>query len=619
MLFGTCQIRIAQSPHCLACWHGHSTCRSTPARASKRCRQIPQSRWSPDMTAPETARARRSPAATLACSPPLDVRVPLSSNVPLRLFFFRFERLVRLRSTTVEGGRALARRGEKLRRALSARVLVRAAVSRRRRRAAEEADSSLRAGGSLRLRPQEPAEWPDAASLGTKNARIARRVSHVAAERTAPVVALAHRRLARRAFAKALGEGAGGDERRPQFRRSRRRRSRRSAARRYRAAPPRPRSRRRPFASSAPALATLGASLQAHLHVLLQQHLCTSFAHTGHRWNRERWFGENMPCRDGRDGPLNRVRGADARGPVPPAKPRGRAPLPRGSSSSFVAARRGFFKRRAAYQNLRRAARHDHAKRKGKDFISFLQARATRRRAADATDALSLSHVRSLHLDVGVRLEPGRRPRPASGANARARGAPSRARRVPRPSADEGQERLGRGPPARRRGRDRRGRRARRVRTRRRASERVRRRPVPDERAPEEPPERCARAASPTRPVARLAFFSRSRTTLTYVASLLGVGERHPSVDAFGRERRKKKCSCATNPKLTRALSSSSEPQSSPSPTRSSARTSPFGSRAWRLTTSTWWAPWFWARRWGSSAAPWAGTKRGKKASRCRS
>lgn len=34
-----------------------------------------------------------------------------------------------------------------------------------------------------------------------------------------------------------------------------------------------------------------------------------------------------MPCRDGRDGPLNRVRGADARGPVLPAKPRGRGPL----------------------------------------------------------------------------------------------------------------------------------------------------------------------------------------------------------------------------------------------------------------------------------------------------
>ena len=74
--------------------------------------------------------------------------------------------------------------------------------------------------------------------------------------------------------------------------------------------------------------------------------MCTSFAHTGHRWNRERWFGENMPCRDGRDGPLNRVRGADARGPVLPAKPRGRGPHCR-VVVAFVAARRGFFKRKS--------------------------------------------------------------------------------------------------------------------------------------------------------------------------------------------------------------------------------------------------------------------------------
>ena len=64
LLFGTCQIRIAQSPHCLACWHGHSTCRSTPVSASNRCRQMPQSRWSPDITRTGNGKSPPSPTAT---------------------------------------------------------------------------------------------------------------------------------------------------------------------------------------------------------------------------------------------------------------------------------------------------------------------------------------------------------------------------------------------------------------------------------------------------------------------------------------------------------------------------------------------------------------------------
>ena len=476
------------------------------------------------------------------------------------------------------------------------------ATSRRRGR-----DSSLRAL-QLRLRPQEPTEWPDAASRHQKRAhRTSRRRG--GADRARGCSRAARRE--RRAFAKALGEGAGGDAAVAVPAVARRRS-------RYRAVvPTRPRSRR-PARVLLAGARTLGASLRAHLHVLLQ-HPRLLRAH-GHRWNRERWFGENMPCRDGRDGPLNRVRGADAPGPVLPAKPRGRGPaLPRGSSSRRSSSWR--FSNATAYQNLRRAARHDHAKRKGR--ILSLSSKHARRDVALRTGPT--------HSRCHTPLAPSRcrrasrarsppRPRVPGRERAaiRAVASAARARRVPSPR-----------PSGRQASRSRTACDGAAVATRAAAAlvacapdaalrGRRLRRPVPDEACPCASRKVRARRL-PTRPVARLAFFSRSRTTLTYVASLLGVGERHPSVDAFGRERRKK-CSCARVGGPQAPLSSSSEPQSSPSPTRDLPRglhRSVRGPRS-RRTTSTWWAPWFWAARAGFVGSA-VGGNVAEKASRCRS
>ena len=132
-----------------------------------------------------------------------------------------------------------------------------------------------------------------------------------------------------------------------------------------------------------------------------------------------------MPRRTRRPPEPRTWRGRAGSGPARET-PRARPALPRGSSS-FVAARRGFFKRRAAY--LRRAARPRETERK--DFISFLK-HARRDVALRTPPTHSLSHVLApSRCRRASRPVAARAPRPAR--TRCARGAPSRARRVPIP------------------------------------------------------------------------------------------------------------------------------------------------------------------------------------------
>ena len=414
-------------PHCLACWHGHSTCRSTPARASKRCRQIPQSRWSPDMTRTGNGKSPPSPTATAdsarrrstSASPSPRTSPSVSSSFGSS-GSFGFVR-------SVEGGRALSA-GEKADgRFRRVRSFARRSRASRRPRAAEEGLVSSRSSDRFVFDRKNPPSGPTLLLSAPKT-----RASHVAS-RTSRGGTTAPRRCSRarrerRAFAKALGEGAGGDERRRQFVGGRvadvRGIARSSPPARARVA------RARVLRAGA---RTLGASLQAHLHVLLQQHLVPSFAHTGHRWNRERWFGGEHAVprrtRRPRTAYVARTRGVRS---CPRNRERGPL-LPRGSSSSRRSSSWLFQTQSGVPKPAASRARHDHAKRKGPRFYLFPP--STRDDVALRTprDALSLSHVRSLHLDVGARLEPVAAPRPRVWRErARAR-RESRARRVPIP------------------------------------------------------------------------------------------------------------------------------------------------------------------------------------------
>ena len=318
-----------------------------------------------------------------------------------------------------------------------------------------------------------------------------------------------------------------GDERRRSSVWSRRRRSR------YRAVAPPARARVARARALRAGARTLARFAPAHLHVLLPQRGDHHPSRTlGVAGTASAWFGENMPCRDGRDGPLNRVRGADARGPVLPAEPEGAARAARGVVVNSSQLARAFSEERVA--DLRRAARDTpsrYRETERKDFYDFPPARATRRRAADATDAAAvITSARSISMSACVSIAAvafARAPFMRPARTRRARGAPSRARRVPipRPCANAAsRSRTACAAP--------RSRPPRPPRSSACAPDAALANAFDGDLSPTNGPKRisrnqCARAALPPRPVARLAFFSRSRTTLTYVASLLGVGERH--------------------------------------------------------------------------------------------
>ena len=144
-----------------------------------------------------------------------------------------------------------------------------------------------------------------------------------------------------------------------------------------------------------------------------------------------------MPCRDGRDGPLNRVRGADARGPVLPAKPRGRGPLcrvGRRHSSQLV----------VAFSNAERRTKtcgepRATTTRNGKGRILSLSSKHARRDVAlrtPPTHSRCHTSARSISMSACVSSPVAARA-PASGANApRARRSVACAARADR-SADE--------------------------------------------------------------------------------------------------------------------------------------------------------------------------------------